>query len=132
MIKGEKSLRSVDHRAGPYSAGGQACPHLFRWRFHPQFQPRTAGGAVRPHPLGLFFTVTCNIYQPCWDSCFVCSFSYREHGALLCRSCTKGKRSRREASFKDSMTHIVLSIKKPSGRRAILLQDRADVTPGIH
>lgn len=73
-----------------------------------------------------------NIYQPCRDFCFVRCFSYLEHGALLCRSCTKGKRSRREASFKDCMTHIVLSIKKPSGRRAILLQDRADVTPGTH
>lgn len=36
------------------------------------------------------------------------------------------------ASFRGCMTHIALSIKKPSGRRAVLLQDRADVTPEIH
>lgn len=36
------------------------------------------------------------------------------------------------ASFSGCMTHIVLSIKKPSGRRAVLLQDRVDVTPEIH
>lgn len=36
------------------------------------------------------------------------------------------------ASFRGCMTHVALSIKKPSGRRAVLLQDRADVTPEIH
>lgn len=37
-----------------------------------------------------------------------------------------------DALFSGCMSHIVLSIKKPSGRGAVLLQDRADVTPEIH
>lgn len=48
---------------------------------------------------------------------------------ILCNWCTEGKSSRSEASFRDCMTHIVLSIKKPSARRPILLQDRAAVPP---
>lgn len=38
-----------------------------------------------------------------------------------------------DASSRGCMTHIVLSLKKPSGSRAVLLQDRAaDVTPEMH
>lgn len=46
--------------------------------------------------------------------------------------CANGKNSGEpmsDALFSSCMTHIVLSIKKPSGRGAVLLQDRADAKP---
>lgn len=66
---------------------------------------------------------------------FICKFKVQNitiNWCMLCDWRREGKSSRSEASFRDCMTHVVLSTKKPSARRPMLLQDRAAGTARSH